>query len=38
MRKRMVLNEDFYQHYPYRGAVEQTVRRRRNYETNFDCI
>ena len=25
MRKRMVLNEDFYKHYPYRIAVEQTV-------------
>ncbi len=27
MRKRMVLNEDFYQHYPYRAAIEQTVKR-----------
>ncbi len=25
MRKRMVLNEDFYKHYPHRVAVEQTV-------------
>jgi len=30
MRKRMVLNEDFYQHYPHRVAIEQTVKR-----TNF---
>ncbi len=26
MRKRMVLNEDFYQHYLYRFSIEQTVR------------
>jgi hypothetical protein len=26
MRKRMVLNEDFYTHYPYRVMVENTVR------------
>jgi hypothetical protein len=28
MRKRMVLNEDFYQHYPHRVAIEQTVKKR----------
>ena len=26
MRKRMVLNEDFYKHYPYRVPVQSTVR------------
>jgi len=26
MRKRMVLNEDFYKHYPYRISLEQTVK------------
>ena len=25
MRKRMVLNEDFYKHYPYRIPIDQTV-------------
>ena len=25
MRKRMVLNQDFYKHYPYRLPVERTV-------------
>jgi hypothetical protein len=25
MRKRLVLNEDFYQHYPYRMPIDQTV-------------
>ena len=26
MRKRMVLNEDFYTHYPYRVAIENSVK------------
>ena len=28
MRKRMVLNDDFYQHYPYRIPIEHTVKRK----------
>lgn len=30
MRKRMVLNEDFYKHYPHRITVEQTVNKEKN--------
>jgi hypothetical protein len=26
MRKRLVLNEDFYKHYPHRISIEQTVK------------
>ncbi|CAF0758317.1 unnamed protein product [Rotaria sordida] len=35
MRKRMVLNEDFYKHYPYRIPIEQT-KRKFNPPISFD--
>ncbi|CAF1017714.1 unnamed protein product [Adineta ricciae] len=35
MRKRMVLNEDFYRHYPHRVTVEQT-KRKFNPPVSFD--